>query len=137
VLESRRRLLDTDVTSYISRRRPEASDFLPHLRGYARAISFVTFGELLKGAREANWGSRRIADMERTVLDEHTILPYTVDVAREWGRLTAACSGRGYTPGQNDAWIAASALAFDLTLVARDMAFRTMARFEPRLRVVP
>ena len=132
-----RRLLDSDVVSYIVDQKPEAARFLPLLDGYASAISFVTLGEVLRGLREQNWSVRRIANFETYLFDTYDLLPYDVNVAREWARLTATCTRRGFTPGVNDAWIAASALAFDLTLVARDAAFRTMAQHEPRLRVVP
>jgi predicted nucleic acid-binding protein len=135
--ERLRRLLDTDVVSYIMDGKPEAGEFLAHIEGYQQAISFATFGELLRGGRARGWSIARVAELERYVFRYHVVLPYSVEVAREWGRLMATCSGRGFTPGQNDAWIAASALAFDCALVARDTAFATMARHEPRLRVLP
>jgi len=118
-------------------RRPEAQDLIPHITGYATVISFITLGELLRGARERSWAVQRISALERYLFDNHGVLPYDVSVAREWARLMADCAKRGFTPGVNDAWIAASGLAFDLTIVARDAAFRTMAQFEPRLRVLP
>jgi predicted nucleic acid-binding protein len=132
-----RRLVDSDVASYIVRGHSDALSYRPLLSGFDTVISFVTLGEMLRGARQANWGARRVAELETSLLDEFSLLPYDANVAREWARLVATCSRRGFKPGQNDAWIAATALAFDCTLVARDSAFKTMERFEARLRVVP
>jgi predicted nucleic acid-binding protein len=49
--------------------------------------------------------------MDVYLAEHYVVLPYTVEVARQWARLVSTVAGAGYIPGQNDAWIAASALA--------------------------
>ena len=51
------------------------------------------------------------------------ILPYGEDVARTWGRISAAAMQRGRARPANDTWIAACALSHGLplaTLNAKD-----------------
>jgi predicted nucleic acid-binding protein len=43
-------------------------------------------------------------------------LPYTDDVARVWGEISAHATRRGRPRPQNDTWIAACCLAYDLPL---------------------
>ena len=130
-------VVDNDVVSYIFSRRTEASRFLPILDGITVAVSFVTVGEMLRGALSANWGTRRVADLRRHLSDRYTMLPYDVRVADEWAGIVAACSRQRHVHGANDAWVAASAVAFDCTLVANDESFKRMAELYPSLVVAP
>lgn len=57
-------LVDTDVFSYVARRRPEANAFIPLLRDRILAVSFATVGELFCGAATARWGEKRIVRLE-------------------------------------------------------------------------
>lgn len=134
--EASYRLLDTDVASYIFAGKSEASQYKPYLAGYIGALSFVTVAEMLKGAYMAKWGQSRIDAMEAHI-QGYVILPYKIEVARQWASLTAACSAAGFNPGHNDAWIAASAVAFGCPVVARDSSFKTMASHYPALVVYP
>jgi predicted nucleic acid-binding protein len=55
-------LIDTDVFSYLMNsgdRRAEV--YKKHVQGKTVAISFVTVGELLYGAKKRKWGAKRIA----------------------------------------------------------------------------
>ena len=49
------------------------------------------------------------------------ILPYSEDVARTWGRISAAAIRRGRARPANDTWIAACALTFGLPLATLDI----------------
>ena len=130
-------LLDTDVVSYIMAGRAEASLYVDLLEGRTAYISFVTFAELLRGAYQAKWGERRVAEMERYLREHYVVLPYSLDVSRHWARLVADCSKAGLAIGANDAWIAATAVAFGCTVLARDAAFKSMAAHVPELVVLP
>lgn len=117
--------------------KPEGAPFAALLEGHIGAISFVTVAELLRGAYQAKWGERRIADMEQYVKDRYVVLPYTIEVARHWATIMSSCAEAGVTLGANDAWIAATAVAFGCAVVARDGAFRLMAEHYPQLEVLP
>lgn len=82
------------------------------------AISVVTVGELEAGVLLAPEAATRAARLRRltAVLAEAPALPVDRTVAARYGELRAA-TGRQAT---NDLWIAATALAHDLTLVTRD-----------------
>ena len=82
------------------------------------AISAISVGELDAGVLLASEPDVRAARLRRltAVLAEAPILGIDRAVAARYGELRAA-SGRLPT---NDLWIAATALAHDLTLVTRD-----------------
>lgn len=82
------------------------------------AISVVTVGELEAGVLLARDPTVRAARLRRltAVLAEAPVLPVDHPVAARYGELRSATSRRP----TNDLWIAATALARDLTLVTAD-----------------
>ncbi len=86
------------------------------LTGREVFVSFITVGEILRGAAMAGWSATRTAEWERR-LREYTVIPGTVAVARAYGSLGA----RSYRQlADNDLRIAATALAFDLPIATGD-----------------
>lgn len=104
-------LIDTSVLIHAGRRAEDEST-------EEWAISAVTVGELEVGVLLATEPSIRAARLRRlaAVLAEAPILPIDRAVAAHYGELRAA-TGRRPT---NDLWIAATALAYDLTLMTCD-----------------
>jgi predicted nucleic acid-binding protein len=82
------------------------------------AVSVVTVGELHAGVLLATEGAAQAARLRRlaTVLGAATVVDIDRAVAARYGELRAAT---GRHPS-NDLWIAATALAHDLTLVTMD-----------------
>jgi toxin FitB len=114
-------ILDTDVSS-LSLKRRLSSAVLARLVGKQPCITFVTLGELAQWAELRHWG-RRNRDALENWLGSVIILPYNEDVARTWGRISAAAIQRGRIRPANDTWIAACALSYGLplaTLNAKD-----------------
>ncbi len=114
-------ILDTDVSSLSLKRRLPAPA-LTRLIGKQPCITFVTFGELTQWAELRRWG-RRNRDALDSWLDGVIILPYSEDVARTRGRISAAAIQRGRPRPANDTRIAACALTCVLplaTLNAKD-----------------
>ena len=81
-------------------------------------VSIVTVGELEAGVLLATDGGVSAQRLRRlaAVLAETTVVPIERAVAARYGELRAATSGRP----ANDLWIAATALAHDLTLITAD-----------------
>jgi hypothetical protein len=120
-------LLDTNVISESAKPRPE-----PRVMRWLAAVdeddvflSVVTFAELRRGIDRLAHGHRR------TGLDvwlrenlparfDGRILPIDAAVADAWGRLVAKRESAGRPIGTMDAFIAATAMAFSLTLVTRN-----------------
>lgn len=115
-------LVDTDVLSYIAWERPQAESFAPLLLGKLPFISFVTVGEMYFGDEKANWGEPRVAKLE-TILGRYTVIPGTYEVARQYGRVKRAFRDQ---VDENDMWIAATALAYELPVVTNNLT-----HFEP------
>jgi len=116
-------VLDTDVASLTFRRRLP-SDMAGRLAGQVLCVTFVTVGEMTKGAEHRHWGRHDRRDLDDW-LGAIEKLPYDDEVARTWGRIAAAAIERGRTRPLNDTWIAACCLARGLplaTLNKRDFA---------------
>ena len=115
-------LIDTDVLSYVAWQKPPAEAFVPLLVGKLPFVSFATVGEMYFGAAKANWGERRISKME-TILGRYTVIPGSYDIARRYGDVKRAFDKQ---VGENDMWIAATALAHELPIVTNNLT-----HFEP------
>jgi predicted nucleic acid-binding protein len=89
----------------------------PELRGDS-AVSVVAIGELYAGVLLATHDATRSGRLRllAAVLSEATVLAVDRNVATAFGDIRAVA---GRIPS-NDLWIAATALAHDLTLLTRD-----------------
>jgi len=125
----RRVILDTDVASLsIKQQLPPA--LLCALLGAQIGITLITLGEPTRWATLRQWGPTRRAELEGW-LATRPMLPYTDDVARLWGEISAHATRRGRPRPQNDTWIAAACLAFDLPLATLNVKdFRDFAEHE-------
>jgi predicted nucleic acid-binding protein len=99
------RLLRGSLTDAVSER----------LTGAVLLITFVSVGELFRGASHAGWGPRRIATLT-SWLQEIPAIPGDPLVARRWGELTGSALRAGRPLPANDAWIAACCLVHDVAL---------------------
>lgn len=107
-------MLDTDVVSRLMR------DTLPsvvarRIRRITPCVTFVTVGELFRGATHAGWGPRRVSALERW-LTRVVIIHADDAVARRWGEITGLALRSGEPLPANDAWIAACCLTHDTPL---------------------
>ncbi|MFF0269278.1 type II toxin-antitoxin system VapC family toxin [Kribbella sp. NPDC004536] len=128
-MSSRTIILDTDVASLsIKNALPPA--LLRELLGAQIGITFVTLGELSRWAHLRNWGSTKTAGLEAWLSTRPT-LPYNEAVARRWGEISAYATKRGRPRPQNDSWIAACCLAYDLPLATLNVKdFADFAEYE-------
>lgn len=130
-------LLDTCVVSYIARDDDRAGPFKRLIYGHYQVISFVTVGEVLKGAIKAKMAPANVAKLE-TQLSLYEVIAGTATVARTYGRVRAALEKAGAACEDNDVWIASCALAqpVRLPVVTRDSDFDRIAAVLPELVVV-
>jgi tRNA(fMet)-specific endonuclease VapC len=86
------------------------------------AVSAITAAELLHGVHRAPAGRRRTqreAFVER-LLETLPVLPFDLVTARMHARVWAELAAQGTAVGERDLMIAATAMARDYSVVARD-----------------
>lgn len=117
-------LLDTNVfTSWLKPRSPLVQLYGRHVYGHRLAIAQQTVAEARYGAIVAGWGDKRVERMERLIRRSR---PLPVDDETVWScaRLRAECRRVGHPLHQKehagDLWIAATAIRWQLPLVAHD-----------------
>ena len=113
-------LLDTNILIYIRRNRPPGVLARFQKLSYGEAVlSVITFGELSYGAAKSVRRSEAIAQLEelRRAIPI-AMLPETA--AEMYGAIRADLENRGQQIGNNDLWIAAHALAANLTLITNN-----------------
>lgn len=125
-------VVDTDVASRLLRGTLDAS-MAARLGGAVLLLSFVTVGELLRGARHAGWGERRTSELE-TWLEAMPVIGGTRGISRQWGQITGAGMRTGRPHPANDGWVAACCLFHRLPLATGDVRhfrhFRSLAELE-------
>lgn len=119
-----RGLLDTSVFVALESGRPAEVDRLPS----ESAVSVISIAELQTGvlaARDTETRARRLRTLEAAQLLEP--LPVDGHAAHEWGRLRFRLHEAGRRAKVNDLWIAAIALARELSIVTQDSDFDVLA----------
>jgi len=112
-------LVDTNIVSYLMKDHPIARLYHRHLQGRILCLSFITIGELYLGAEINQWGEVRRKRLEE-VLRNYVILPYDKKVAEYYAKVIIGVRKKGYQISFSDAWIAATAIAFDLPFVTHN-----------------
>ena len=112
-------LLDTDVVSYLFKEDSRGELYAPHLIDRELGIAIMTVAELFQWASMRQWGEKRIHQME-TWLEQFTVLPVDLETCRTWGAVRAYRSALGLPISPQDAWVAATALRYQLELVTHN-----------------
>lgn len=123
-------LLDTDICIFLrmGRSRKAAKKFATLSDGEA-AISTVTYGELCYGAEKSS--SPAAKDGLARVVERLIVLPIPISAGEHYGAVRRKLEIKGESIGGNDLWIAAHALALDLTLVTNnEREFRRIAELK-------
>ena len=112
-----RYLLDTNICIHIRQnRRLEITERFRSLKAGEPAISLITYGELAYGAEKSQHrdsAQKQLAEL----LSLLPLLPLPEASGKIYGILRADLAKKGMLISSNDLWIAAHALAADLTLV--------------------
>lgn len=116
-----RYLLDTDICIYLAKySSPLIVARLSQEPADSVSISVITLGELHFGAEKSaqrDRALRTLAEFSEAV----TVLPLPPMAAMTYGSIRDELQRAGTPIGANDLWIAAHALALDLTLVSNNI----------------
>ena len=116
-----RYLLDTNAASAILRQREPVCARAASVPLSCLSISSVTAGEMHYGLAKRPQATA-LAQLVREFLRYTDILPWTDQVAPQYGTLRAALEAQGITIAPLDLMIAAHALAVGATLVSADQS---------------
>jgi len=112
-------LLDTNIISdLIKNPDGKAAGQIRTLAPNMVCTSVIVAGELRYGA--AKKASAKLSRRVEQLLGELPILPLDGDCADVYGRIRAGLERKGLPVGANDLWIAAHALAENMTLVTHN-----------------
>lgn len=114
-----RYLLDSDVCIYAMKRQP--APLLNRLDRFASVsgLSVIVYGELCFG-REASRRPDEATAYLTALLETLQVLPLPLEAGSRYGAIRAELERRCRPIGANDTWIAAHALAENLTLVTNN-----------------
>ena len=113
-------LLDTNIVSFMFKGDSRAKAYAPYVQGQRLAISFMTVAELYQWAAVRQWGTRRVKKLEQTLQTTYTILTFDMELCQRWGEVRAARRTMGKPISPEDAWIAATALQYNLPLITHN-----------------
>jgi predicted nucleic acid-binding protein len=114
-------LIDTNVVSILFRQsHPLRGQAFEAMRDKNWFISFMTRAELLVWPRLNNWGPARREELERHAGMFTTLLPDD-DSPRYWADVVVESRRLGRPMSAADAWIAATAMQWELPLVTNNV----------------
>lgn len=114
-----RYLLDTDICIYVRQQRPQVVQHFRKLRDGEAVLSVITYGELMYGAAKSGHRTAALSKMRELMLFL-PVMPLPETAGELYGTVRAELEAKGEMIGNNDLWIAAHALAADLTLVTNN-----------------
>jgi predicted nucleic acid-binding protein len=113
-------MLDTDVFSFFFKQDTRAALYEPSLKDASLlCLSFQTVAELRLWALLRRWGEPRLQSLQ-LAFARYVVLPYDDTMSHAWASLTAHRRRQGRPIDTGDAWIAASALRHDATLLTHN-----------------
>ena len=96
-----------------------ALKYRAHITGCLLGISFMTLAELERWPLERNWGSARKVQLAQH-LTKYTVLPVNRDLCIQWAQVSFEAQRKGHPIQTADAWIAASALYYQVPLITNN-----------------
>lgn len=116
-------LLDADwLIDYLKGKDEALRTLTPLFEQGRLGVSIIAYGEVYEGLLDARDNERVLAALS-DVLAGAPILGLDMQTARTFAGLRSDLRGRGQPIPDDDLWIAATALRYDLTLVSRDKHF--------------
>lgn len=120
----RRFLLDTNIVIALFAQEVGVLQQLQQAVGIF--LPCIVLGELYYGARKSGRAAANVQRVEDFAA-RNVVLPCDVETAQHYGVIREALRAKGRPLPENDIWIAALALQYDLVLVSRDAHFDEIA----------
>ncbi len=112
-------IVDTDVVSFRFKKDSRARLYGRHLTGRTPCISFMSLAELHGWALQHRWGQFRRDELSRH-LGRYAVLHSNQLMCEWWAEVTTQSRRQGRRLDVADAWIAATALSFNIPLVTHN-----------------
>ena len=113
-------LLDTNICIYIAKKHPASvSEHFSQLITGTVGMSIITYGELVFGAEKSHSPKRVLLLLEQ-LSELIPVCPLPIHAAKHYGEVRSKLEKQGKPIGANDLWIAAHALALNVTLVTNN-----------------
>jgi tRNA(fMet)-specific endonuclease VapC len=112
-------MLDTDISSYIIKRRPAGLVDQFEKRSETLNVSVITAAELRFGAGKA--GRPQLAELVEAYLDRLAILDWTDEVTPHYARIRSELERSGKPIGNRDLLIASHAVSRGMTVVTNNL----------------
>ena len=112
-------IVDTDVVSMLFKGDSRALAYRVHVTGRLLGISFMTLAELERWSLERDWGPKRKLELAEHVA-HYAVLPVSRELCVKWAEVEVAAKRRGRPIQTADAWIAASALYYQVPLITNN-----------------
>ena len=116
-----RYLLDTNIVTYVLKRRPVEVLATFNANANRMAISSITLAELMHGAEKSQRVNKNLAAIE-DFCSRLEVLPYGPKAAQHYGAIRAALEKIAQPIGVNDLHISAHARSEGLVLVTNNVA---------------
>ena len=116
----RRYMLDTDICIYLAKNQhPQVTARFERLKPEQLVMSAITYGELQYGANKSSQRSRTLSQLAE-ITEYIPVESITLSAARAYGEIRATLEKQGRMIGNNDLWIAAHAMAMNVTLATNN-----------------
>jgi tRNA(fMet)-specific endonuclease VapC len=112
-------IIDTDVVSMLFKGDSRAQRYRAQITGRLIGISFMTLAELERWPLERQWGAVRKADLVQH-LTKYVVLPVNRELCTKWAEVSWESRRKGRPIQTADAWIAASALYYQVPLITNN-----------------
>ena len=125
-------MFDTNICIYATKGNfPALERRLPSLKKGEACISVITLGELLHGAEKSTKKASSLAAIDATI-SFLPVIPLAEEIASYYAQIRTYLERKGTPISANDLWIAAHALAENLTLITNnDREFKRV----PKLKI--
>jgi predicted nucleic acid-binding protein len=114
-------IVDTDVVSMLFKGDARALAYRPYIADRLLGISFMTLAELERWSLERDWGQKRKQELAQH-LTHYVVLPVSRELCAKWAETSFAARKKGRPIQTADAWIAASALYYEVPLITHNRA---------------
>ena len=112
-------VIDTDVVSRLFKRDTRAQRYRHHISGRLLGISFMTLAELERWPLQRSWGAIRRAELAQH-LTKYVVLPASRELCVKWAEVSWEARRKGRAIQTADAWIAASAVYYQVPLITNN-----------------